>query len=101
MSGVDLLGEDYEPVYRTPSRRGTFSTRYDLGAGISGIPTPGTNSSIPMPGSGIPAPGLRRQSGARRISLSNGSSNSGGVPIRSGRVSTTGFRKLGDLGETY
>ncbi|TFA98049.1 Nuclear distribution protein [Trichoderma ghanense] len=99
VSGVDLLGEDYEPVYRTPSRRGTFSTRYDLGAGISGIPTPG--SSIPMPGSGIPAPGLRRQSGSRRISLSNGSSNSGGVPIRSGRVSTTGFRKLGDLGETY
>ncbi|KAK1242408.1 hypothetical protein MKX07_000394 [Trichoderma sp. CBMAI-0711] len=101
VSGVDLLGEDYEPVYRTPSRRGTFSTRYDLGAGISGIPTPGSSSSIPMPGSGIPAPGLRRQSGARRISLSNGSSNSGGVPIRSGRVSTTGFRKLGDLGETY
>ncbi|KAL6884825.1 NUDE protein [Trichoderma longibrachiatum] len=99
VSGVDLLGEDYEPVYRTPSRRGTFSTRYDLGAGISGIPTPG--SSIPMPGSGIPAPNLRRQSGSRRISLSNGSSNSGGVPIRSGRVSTTGFRKLGDLGETY
>ncbi|KAL6867142.1 NUDE protein [Trichoderma novae-zelandiae] len=99
VSGVDLLGEEYEPVYRTPSRRGTFSTRYDLGAGISGIPPPG--SSIPLPPSGISGPGLRRQSGSRRISLSNGSSNSGGVPIRSGRVSTTGFRKLGDLGETY
>ncbi|EHK21161.1 uncharacterized protein TRIVIDRAFT_153171 [Trichoderma virens Gv29-8] len=89
VSGVDLLGEEpeHEPVYRTPSRRGTFSTRYDF--------------AIPTPGSGIPGPSLRRQSGARRISLSNGSTNSGGVPLRSGRVSTTGFRKLGDLGETY
>ncbi|KAM6479808.1 hypothetical protein HDV62DRAFT_131323 [Trichoderma sp. SZMC 28011] len=107
VSGVNLLGEEpeHEPPYRTPSRRGTFSTRYDLGTsisgigGLSGIPTPG--SAIPAPGSGIPGPGLRRQSGARRISLSSGSTNTGGVPLRSGRVSTTGFRKLGDLGETY
>ncbi|RFU76643.1 nuclear distribution nude [Trichoderma arundinaceum] len=98
MSGIDLLGEEHVGEYRTPSRRGTFS-RYDLGASVSGIPTPG--SGIPMPGTGIPAPGLRRQSGSRRISLSNGSTSGGGVPLRSGRVSTTGFRKLGDLGETY
>ncbi|KAL7791571.1 NUDE protein [Trichoderma ceciliae] len=98
-SGLELMGEEREGEYRTPSRRGTFS-RYDLGAGVSGIPTPG--SGIPMPGSAIPGPSLRRQSGSRRISLSNGSaSGSGGVPIRSGRASTTGFRKLGDLGETY
>ncbi|KAH6606985.1 nuclear distribution nude [Trichoderma cornu-damae] len=95
-SGIDLLGEEYEGEYRTPSRRGTFS-RYDLGPSASSIPTPG--SGIPMLGSGIPGPTLRRQSGSRRISLSTGST--GGVPIRSGRVSTTGFRKLGDLGETY
>ncbi|KAL7943336.1 hypothetical protein V8C42DRAFT_104768 [Trichoderma barbatum] len=105
VSGVNLLGEEPQPEYRTPSRRGTFSTRYDLGASISSIssissiPVPG--SGIPTPGSGIQAPSLRRQSGARRISLSNGSTSSGGVPLRSGRVSTTGFRKLGDLGETY
>lgn len=108
-SGIDFLGEDYEPAYRTPSRRGTFSTRYDLGTSISGIPPPLPVSGIPTPGSGIPAPGstipgpsLRRQSGSRRISVSNGSiSGGGGVSIRSGRTSTTGFRKLGDLGETY
>lgn len=108
VSGVNLLGEEpeHEPPYRTPSRRGTFSTRYDLGTsisgigGISGIPTPGS-SAIPAPGSGIPGPSLRRQSNARRISISNGSTGTGGVPLRSGRVSTTGFRKLGDLGETY
>lgn len=100
VSGIDMLGVEYEAEYRTPSRRGTFS-RYDLSASVSGIPTPG--SGIPMPGSGIPGPGLRRQSGSRRISVSNGSSSTsgGGVPIRSGRTSTTGFRKLGDLGETY
>ncbi|KAJ4861194.1 hypothetical protein T069G_06182 [Trichoderma breve] len=93
VSGVNLLGEEpeHEPPYRTPSRRGTFSTRYDLGTSIGGI------GGL----SGIPTPGLRRQSGARRISLSSGSTNTGGVPLRSGRVSTTGFRKLGDLGETY
>ncbi|KAM0452784.1 hypothetical protein ACHAPV_008313 [Trichoderma viride] len=107
-SGIDFLGEDYEPVYRTPSRRGTFSTRYDLGTSISGIPPPLPVSGIPTPGSGIPAagsaipgPGLRRQSGSRRISVSNGSISGGGVSIRSGRTSTTGFRKLSDLGETY
>ncbi|KAL7920167.1 hypothetical protein ACQKWADRAFT_165120 [Trichoderma austrokoningii] len=107
-SGIDFLGEDYEPVYRTPSRRGTFSTRYDLGTSISGIPPPLPVSGIPTPGSGIPAagsaipgPSLRRQSGSRRISVSNGSISGGGVSIRSGRTSTTGFRKLGDLGETY
>lgn len=107
-SGIDFLGEDFEPVYRTPSRRGTFSTRYDLGTSISGIPPPLPVSGIPTPGSGIPAPGsaipgpsLRRQSGSRRISVSNGSISGGGVSIRSGRTSTTGFRKLGDLGETY
>jgi hypothetical protein len=120
-SGIDLLGEELQGEYRTPSRRGTFSTRYDLGTSISGLPLPPGSglpmpgsglpmpgsgipmpgSSIPMPGSGIPAPGLRRQSGSRRISLSNGSTIGGGVPIRSGRASTTGFRKLGDLGETY
>ncbi|EHK41621.1 hypothetical protein TRIATDRAFT_2986, partial [Trichoderma atroviride IMI 206040] len=55
-SGIDFLGEDYEPVYRTPSRRGTFST-----------------SGIPAAGSAIPGPSLRRQSGSRRISVSNGS----------------------------
>ncbi|KAM0253906.1 hypothetical protein ACHAQJ_007081 [Trichoderma viride] len=99
-SGIDLLGEEFEGEYRTPSRRGTFSTRHDLGTSISGIPPP-PGSGIPMPGTGIPAPGLRRQSGSRRISLSNGSTSGGGVPIRSGRASTTGFRKLGDLGETY
>lgn len=107
-SGIDFLGEDFEPVYRTPSRRGTFSTRYDLGTSISGIPPPLPVSGIPTPGSGIPAPGstipgpsLRRQSGSRRISVSNGSIGGGGVSIRSGRTSTTGFKKLGDLGETY
>lgn len=108
-SGINFLGEDYEPVYRTPSRRGTFSTRYDLGTSISGMPPPPLPvSGIPTPGSGIPAagsaipgPSLRRQSGSRRISVSNGSISGGGVSIRSGRTSTTGFRKLGDLGETY
>ena len=56
---------------RTPSRRGTYS-RYDADGSASGIPTP----------SGIPGPGLRRESGAA-----------------SRRTSHT--QKLSDLGETY
>ncbi|KAK7949590.1 nuclear distribution nudE like 1 [Apiospora saccharicola] len=55
---------------RTPSRRGTYS-RYDVDGSASGIPTP----------SGIPGPGLRRESTASR------------------RTSHT--QKLSDLGETY
>ncbi|KAK5989680.1 Nuclear distributionnudE-like protein [Cladobotryum mycophilum] len=82
LSRMDLE-EEYGDEYRTPSRRGTYSS----------MDFRGSVSSIPMPGSGIPTPGVRRQSGVRRTSTS-------GI-THSGRVSTTGFRKLGDLGETY
>ncbi|UNI19337.1 NADH:ubiquinone oxidoreductase [Purpureocillium takamizusanense] len=67
---------------RTPSRRGTYS-KLDLEMmGASGIPAPG---------SGIPAPGTRRQSAGRRTS----------VGVSGGRPSTSGGKKLADLGETY
>lgn len=72
--------EEDEDEYRTPSRRGTFS-KYD---------TDGATSGIPVPGSSLPMPGSRRQSGSRRTSTSIG-----------GRPSTSGGRRLADLGETY
>ncbi|KAJ6443772.1 nuclear distribution protein nudE [Purpureocillium lavendulum] len=71
--------EDHDEE-RTPSRRGTYS-KLELEAVASGIPAPG---------SAIPAPGTRRQSAGRRTSA--------GV---NGRPSTSGSRKLSDLGETY
>ncbi|KAJ4169769.1 NADH:ubiquinone oxidoreductase [Fusarium falciforme] len=79
ISHLDLEEED-ETEFRTPSRRGTYS-KLDPDGGMSGIPAPG---------SGIPMPSSRRQSGGRRTS--NG-------PMRSSI--SAGHRKLSDLGETY
>jgi len=73
--------EDHHGDERTPSRRGTYS-KMELEAGVSGIP---------VPGSAIPTPGTRRQSGGRRTSAG----------VSSGRPSTSGGKKLADLGETY
>ncbi|KAF7554571.1 hypothetical protein G7046_g6781 [Stylonectria norvegica] len=78
ISRIDLEEED-ESEFRTPSRRGTFSK----------LEVDGVVSGIPVPGSGIPMSSSRRQSGTRRIS--NGPS----------RASTSGARKLSDLGETF
>ncbi|CAM1505050.1 Fc.00g106870.m01.CDS01 [Cosmosporella sp. VM-42] len=75
---LDLEEED-ESEFRTPSRRGTYS-KLEMEGGVSGIPVPG--SAIPMPAS-------RRQSGGRRIS--NGPH----------RASASNIRKLSDLGESY
>lgn len=86
LSGMDLEEEeDYENDFRTPSRRGTYS-KLDLDGGVSCMPIPETR---------IPTPGPRRQSGGGRRT------STGGVSIHSGRTSTTGMRRLGDLGETY
>ncbi|PFH61223.1 hypothetical protein XA68_17921 [Ophiocordyceps unilateralis] len=68
------VGRAEEDDFRTPSRRGT---KLEMEAGASGIP---------VPGSGIPTPSARRQSGGRHT----------------GRESAAGrHRKLSDLGETY
>lgn len=75
--------EDEEDIgeFRTPSRRGTY-TKFD---------PRGSTSSIPGPGSGIPVPGSRRQSGGRRTS------KEGALPRPASRTG----QKLEDLGETY
>ncbi|GAO18926.1 uncharacterized protein UV8b_03357 [Ustilaginoidea virens] len=85
MTRIDME-EDYEGEFRTPSRRGTCS-KLELEGAVSGIP---------VPGSAIPTPSTRRQSGSgptagRRTSTGAGTSRPG--------TSTT--RKLSDLGETY
>lgn len=84
MSRIEME-EDYEGEFRTPSRRGTYS-KLELEGVVSGIP---------VPGSAIPTPGARRQSGSgpggRRTSTGVGT-------VRPG---TSGGRKLSDLGETY
>ncbi|POR31390.1 Nuclear distribution protein nudE [Tolypocladium paradoxum] len=85
-ASISRMDEEFEGEFRTPSRRGTYS-KLEMEAGVSGIP---------VPGSAIPIPGVRRQSGGRRTST--------GVPApreSTGRPSTSGGRKLGDLGETY
>lgn len=74
ISRVDFYEED-EDNYRTPSRRGTYSS-----ASFS------STSGIPVPGSALPMPS-RRQSNPRRPST--------------GRPSTSSNRTLCDLGETY
>lgn len=84
MSRIEME-EDYEGEFRTPSRRGTYS-KLEMEGAVSGIP---------VPGSAIPTPGTRRQSGSgpsgRRTSTGIGT-------VRPG---TSGGRKLSDLGETY
>ncbi|KID85381.1 nuclear distribution protein nudE [Metarhizium guizhouense ARSEF 977] len=84
MSRIEME-EDYEGEFRTPSRRGTYS-KVEMEGAVSGIPVPGTS---------IPTPGARRQSGSgpggRRTSTGVGT-------VRPG---TSSSRKLSDLGETY
>ncbi|KAG8416399.1 NADH:ubiquinone oxidoreductase [Metarhizium acridum] len=84
MSRIEME-EDYEGEFRTPSRRGTYS-KLEMEGAVSGIPVPGTS---------IPTPGARRQSGngpgGRRTSTGVGTV----------RPATSGGRKLSDLGETY
>ncbi|RGP72337.1 nuclear distribution nude like 1 [Fusarium longipes] len=70
ISQLDLEEED-EGQFRTPSRRGTYSSQHG-------------------DGSGIPMPATRRRSGSRRISANTMRSSVSGPP-----------RKLSDLGETY
>ncbi|KHN97104.1 nuclear distribution protein nudE [Metarhizium album ARSEF 1941] len=79
------MEEDYEGDFRSSARRGTFS-KLEMEGAVSGIPVPGTS---------IPTPGARRQSGGgpggRRTSTGVG-------PTRPG---TSSGRRLSDLGETY
>ncbi|KAG5992269.1 hypothetical protein E4U43_003821 [Claviceps pusilla] len=80
------IEEDYEGELRNPSRRCTYSK----------LETEAASSGIPIPGSSIPTPGVRRQSGGgpmgRRTSLSVHATRPGGM---------LGAKKLSDLGETY
>ncbi|CCE32911.1 hypothetical protein E4U22_006600 [Claviceps purpurea] len=84
LSGVDIE-EDFEGESRNRSRRGTYSK----------VEMEGLGKSIPIPGSAIPAPGTRRQSGSGPV----GRRTSTGVNTM--RPSMSGARKLADLGETY
>lgn len=82
------IKEELETQYRTPSRRGTYS-KLELESMTSGVP---------LPGSAIPTPGPRRQSGAgptitRRTSI--------GVLSRPGTAGGRRPQDLADLGETY
>ncbi|KAK2601974.1 NADH:ubiquinone oxidoreductase [Conoideocrella luteorostrata] len=88
MSRIDME-EDYEGEFRTPSRRGTYS-KLELEGAVSGIPVPGT---------AIPTPGTRRQSGSGPVGVGAGRRTSTGVGAA--RPGTSGGRKLSDLGETY
>lgn len=81
ISRMDEEDEEDSGEFRTPSRRGTYS-KFD---------PRGSTSSIPGPGSAIPVPGARRQSGGRRTSKEGGFARP---------ASRTG-QKLEDLGETY
>ncbi|EKJ78212.1 hypothetical protein NXS19_011487 [Fusarium pseudograminearum] len=72
-SHLDLEEQD-EGEFRTPSRRGTYSSQ---GGEVSG--------------SGIPMPATRRRSGSRRISANTMRSSVSGPPRK----------QLSDLGETY
>lgn len=76
--------DEGEGEFRTPSRRGQYS-KFD---------PDGSTTGIPFPGSSIPVPGSRRQSGGRRTSR-----DANANPLRSS-VSSRG-PKLEDLGETY
>ncbi|KAG5984993.1 hypothetical protein E4U55_002100 [Claviceps digitariae] len=80
------IEEDYEGELRGPSRRCTYSK----------LETEAIVSGIPIPGSAIPTPGVRRQSGGggpmgRRTSLG----------VNATRPGMLGAKKLSDLGETY
>ena len=84
-SNLDIE-EEREGEFQTPSRRGTYS-KLELDSGMTGIP---------MPSSSIPTPSSRRQSGGRRPSTGVGRD-----ATVTGRHSTSGIRKMSDLGETY
>lgn len=78
VSRPDVEEEDEGDYGRTPSRRGTYSKLEMEGAVAT--------SSIPMPGARQPSLGGRRTSNST---------------VGGGRPSTSGGRKLEDLGETY
>jgi hypothetical protein len=79
------MEEEYQGELRTPSRRGTYS-KLEMEGAVSGIA---------VPGSSIPTPGARRQSGSTSV----GRRTSTGISTT--RPGTANSRKLSDLGETY
>ena len=80
------IEEEFEGEFRTPSRRGSAFSKLDLEGGVTGIPLPSV----------IPTPSSRRQSASRRSSTTTLREST-----YSTRPSTSGGKKLGDLGETY